>query len=98
MDCNIVEFPGREPPPEGYSAEYVDRLHSTAFRDIEVNVSDLERAGEIAQQLIMECSAGEEGLRELELAQFAVLQLAKMLRQFRGDYQRRWHGELKGPS
>jgi len=34
----------------------------------------------------------------LELATFAVWQLAKMAKEFRANYQKRWHGELVGVS
>jgi hypothetical protein len=32
MTGEIVDFPGRA-PPEGYSEQYIDKLHSEAFRD-----------------------------------------------------------------
>ena len=95
---DIIQFPGTEPPPEGYSEQYIDKLHSAAFRDMEGEVCDLERMGEISQRVIMGCMAREDGLRELELAQFAVLELAKMLREFRANYQKRWKGELVEPT
>jgi hypothetical protein len=68
----IVQFPGAEPPSEGYSEEYINKLHSEAFRDLEGAVCDLERAGAIARDLIMECAAREDSFRQLELATFAV--------------------------
>lgn len=89
----VVQFPGAEPPPEGYSEQYIDKLHSDAFCDLESEVCDLERMGEISQRLIMGCCAREDGLRELELAQFAVLELAKMLRELRASYYKRYHNE-----
>ena len=98
MDSNIVGFPGAEPPVGGYSESQGDKLHGEAFRDLEGGVCDLDRMGEIARNLIMECSAREEGLHHLELATFAVWQLAKILKEFRADYQKRYHGELTGPS
>jgi hypothetical protein len=45
---NIVEFPGREPPPEGYSEEYVDKLHAEAFRDLEGRIDDCAIMASIA--------------------------------------------------
>jgi hypothetical protein len=42
--------------------------------------------------------AKDDGYRELELSTFAVTQLAKMLRDFKGRYHTRWHGELTGAS
>lgn len=77
---------------------HVDTLHSEAFRNVEGEVCDLDRMGEIAHNLIMQCAAREESLHELELATFAVCQLAKMLKKFRVDYDKRYHGELTGPS
>jgi hypothetical protein len=38
----------------------------------------------------------KDGYRELELSSFAVTQLAKMLRDFKDRYYKRWHGELVG--
>jgi hypothetical protein len=54
---SVIEFPGKEPPPEGYSKEHVDKLHAKAFRDLEGVVCDLERMGQIAQDLIVQCVA-----------------------------------------
>jgi hypothetical protein len=93
----IITFPGAPLPDQPITEADVDKLHSTAFRDMEGEVCDLERMSEIAQQMIMQCTAREgEGLRELELAHFAILELAKMLREFRANYYKRWHGELTG--
>ena len=92
MDTNIVEFPGAEPPPEGYSENHCDKLHAEAFRDMEGEVCDLDRAGEIARDLIMQCPAREDSFRQLELAVFAVWQLAKMTQDFRTSYYKRWGG------
>jgi hypothetical protein len=95
---SVIEFPGKEPPPEGYSKEHVDKLHAEAFRDLEGVVCDLERMGQIAQDLIVQCVAREDGERELELSTFVVMQLAKMLRNFKDQYYSRWHGEMTGAS
>jgi hypothetical protein len=54
--------------------------------------------GQIAQDLIVQCVDGEDGHREMELSSFAVTQLAKMLRDFKDRYYKRWHGELTGAS
>lgn len=89
----VVQFPGAEAPPEDYSERQVDTVHSEAFRDMEGEVCDLDRMGEIAHNLMMQCAAREESLHELELATFAVWQLAKMLKQFRADYDKRYYGE-----
>jgi hypothetical protein len=58
----------------------------------------LSAMGQIAQDLIVQCVAREDGYRELELSTFAVTQLAKMLRDFKDRYYKRWHGELTGAS
>ena len=95
MTCEIVEIPTADRPiTESERAE----LHSKAFRDLEGGVCDLERMGQIVQDLIVQCVAGEDGNRELELSTFAVTQLAKMLRDFKDRYYKRWHGELTGAS
>jgi len=93
---NVVEFPDLA-PAEGYSEAYIEKLHAQAFRDMEGEVCDVDRMGEIANDLIMNCSAREDGFHDLELATFAVWQLAKMLKEFKANYHKRWHGELKGP-
>ena len=90
---SVIEFPGKEPPPEGYAKEHVDKLHAEAFRDLEGEVCDLDRIGEIAQNLIMNCVAREDSFHDLELAAFAVGQLAKMAKEFRTNYEKRWYGE-----
>jgi hypothetical protein len=92
---NVVEFPDLA-PAEGYSETYIEKLHAKAFRDLEGGVCDLERMGQIAQDLIVQCVAREDGYRELELSSFAVMELAKMLRDFKCRYYKRWHGELVG--
>jgi hypothetical protein len=71
-------------------------LHAEAFRDIEGEVCDLDRMGEIANDLIMRCAAREDSLHDLELATFAVWQMAKMAKEFRANYQKRYRGELVG--
>jgi hypothetical protein len=76
----------------------MDKLQSEAFRDLEGAVCDLERMGQIAQDLIVQCVAREDGDRNLELSTFAVTELAKMLRNFKDQYYKRWYGELVGVS
>jgi hypothetical protein len=68
-------------------------VHAKAFRDLEGDVCDLDRMGEISNNLIMNCSANEDGFHDLELATYAVFQLAKMLKEFRASYYRRWDNE-----
>jgi hypothetical protein len=44
--------------------------------------------------LIMNCAAKEDdAFHDLELATFAVWQLAKMAKEFRTNYYAAWHGE-----
>jgi hypothetical protein len=90
--ADVVKFPGA--PSDREINDDGDRCHAEAFRDLEGEVCDLERMGHIARDLIMECAAREDSLRQLELAVFAVWQLAKMTRDFRESYQKRYHGEL----
>jgi hypothetical protein len=93
----IVQFPGAVAPADRPVTESkID--HSEAFRDLEGDVCDLERMGQITQDLIVQCVAREDGYRELELSSFAVMQLAKMLRDFKDRYYKRWDGQLTGPS
>jgi hypothetical protein len=94
---NVVEFPDLA-AAGGYSEAYIEKVHAKAFRDLEGEVCDLERMGQIAQDLIVQCVAREDGYRDLELAGFAVCQLAKMTRDFKESYYKRWHGELAGVS
>jgi hypothetical protein len=77
---NIVEFPTTDRP---ITECEIAELHSRAFRDLEGGVCDLERMGQIARDLIVQCVAGEDGYRGLELSTFALMQLAKMLRDFK---------------
>jgi hypothetical protein len=84
------------PAPEVHTKLERDEVHAEAFRDLEGEVCDLDRMGEIAVNLMMNCAAREDGLHDLELASFAVWQLAKMAKEFRANYQKRYHGELVG--
>ena len=83
---NIVEFPLPDRP---ITESEIDKLHSEAFRNLEGDVCDLDRMGEIANDLIMNCAAREDSYHNLELATFAVSQLAMMTRDFRESYIRR---------
>jgi hypothetical protein len=95
---DIVSFPGAMPTPEIHTKRDDNKVHAEAFRDIEGEVCDLDRMGEIARDLIMNCAAKEDSFHDLELATFAVWQLAKMAKEFRDNYQKRYHGELVGVS
>jgi len=72
---NIVEFPTAD---RSITESEVDKLHSEAFRDLEGEVCDLDRMGEIANDLIMNCAAREDSYHNLELATFAVWQLGSL--------------------
>src|ERR1039457_6857364 len=96
--ADVVQFPGETSTPEANTERDVNEIQAQAFRDLEGDVCDLERMGHIARDLMMECSAREDGLRQLELATFAVWQLAKMTREFKESYFKRYHGELTGAS
>jgi hypothetical protein len=90
---DVVQFPGA---PDRALNDDSDRRFAEAFRDLEGGVCDLERMGAIAQYLIMECAARPDHLRQLELATFAVWQLAKMTREFKDSYYKRYHGAGSG--
>ncbi|SRR5216684_6455309 len=95
---DVVPFPGAIPAPEVHTEIDPNKVHAEAFRDLESEVCDLDRMGEIARDLIMNCAAKEDSFHDLELATFAVWQLAKMAKEFRTNYQKRWYGELVGVS
>jgi hypothetical protein len=95
---SVIEFPPSDRPEHQWTKSEIDKLHSEAFRDLEGEVCDLDRMGEIANDLIMNCAAREDSFHNLELATFAVSQLAKMAKEFRANYEKRWYGELVGVS
>jgi hypothetical protein len=88
MSGEIVEFPGREPPPEGYSEQYIDKLHSEAFRDLEMRICDCAAMGKIAAQMV----AAEDNGTDRELL-FAVCHVSEMLAALKASYYAAWHGE-----
>jgi hypothetical protein len=51
-----------------------------------------------ARALLLKCAAREDSSRKLELAIFAVWQLAKMTQEFKESYYRRYHGEKQDAS
>jgi hypothetical protein len=61
---SIIEFPTADKP---ITESEIDKLHSKAFRNLEGEVCDLDRAGEIANDLIMNCAAREDSFHNLEL-------------------------------
>jgi hypothetical protein len=91
---NIIEVPTDQQLTDSQWAE----LHSRAFCDLEGEACDVDRMGEIANDLIMNCSARENGFHDLELATVAVWQLAKMLKEFTTSYYKRWSGEKQDAS
>jgi hypothetical protein len=90
---NIVEFPGGQPPAEGYSEEYVDKLHAEAFRDLESGISDCAIMASIAVQMAEHAIEGRDDKHEK--AMFAVFQVAVMLKKLKADYHAAWHGERR---
>jgi hypothetical protein len=90
---NVVEFPGREPPPDGYSEEYVDKLHAEAFRDLEGQIGDCVHMASIAVQMAEHAIEGRDDKHEK--AMFAVFQVAVMLKKLKADYYAAWHGERR---
>jgi hypothetical protein len=87
---NVVEFPGPLPQPEGYSAEYIDKLHSEAFRDLEMSLRDCVKMAEIAGQLMLDANVDDRSLN------FAVFEVSKKLTALEKEYEARWHGEVRG--
>jgi hypothetical protein len=94
-DDNIVEFPGRVPPPEGYSEQFIDKLHSEAFRDLEGSLGDCVTMAVIAMRMV-ECAVGDGRDQKHENAMFAVFHVTKMLKDLKVDYYARWNGERRG--
>lgn len=86
MDSNVFTFPGANPPPEAT----LRRDHAQAFRDMESEVCDLERWGEIAEQLTTGCACDARSWRELELAVLVVHRLSRLVADFRAGYYRAW--------
>jgi hypothetical protein len=90
MSGEIVEFPGREPPPEGYSKEYIDELHAAAFRDLEGRLLDCLSMAQIASERMYNHTTDD---RELV---FAVVHTFEMLMKLKKDYLHAYHGENRG--
>ena len=62
---DVVPFPGATPAPEVRTELDPNEVHAPAFRDLEGEVSDLDRMAEIARDLIMNCAAKEDSLPRL---------------------------------
>jgi len=82
---NIVDFPRREPPPEGYSEAYVEKLHAEAFRDLESDLRDSVKMAEITGTFDVQRKQ-DRGLH------FSVVHLMEMLQRLEKGYDARWHG------
>jgi hypothetical protein len=82
----VVQFPGINPPPEGYSEQHLDKVHGQAFRDLESNLRDCVRTG-IAAELMLNTRIEDDQLR------FAVFHSAKMLMCLEKEYDAGWHSE-----
>jgi hypothetical protein len=87
----VIEFPGAEPPPGGYSKEPVNRVHADAFRELESNLRDCVRMGEIAAELMLNAKVEDDSLR------FAVFHTTEMLMRLEKEYDARWNDERREP-
>lgn len=87
---NVIEFPGN-PPAEGFSKAYIDKLHSEAFRDLEGSLSQCVKMSSIAAQLMSDADDGKDSN-----LMFAVFHLNSMLDALNAEYYARWHGERRG--
>ena len=85
---NIVEFPLPERP---ITEDEIDKLHSEAFRDLEMGISDCMLMASIAVQMAEHAIEGRDDKHEK--AMFAVFQVAVMLKKLKADYYAAWHGE-----
>jgi hypothetical protein len=87
---DIVKFPGDAPRPEANAALARDER----FRDLENEVCDLERMGEIADRLVAHWLnvASNPLPREAELAVCSVQQVDRALKQFKTQYYSAWEG------
>jgi hypothetical protein len=94
MSADILTFPGDGLLDRPITQDEIDKLFSKNFIDLELRISDVEKMGEIAQNLIAKCAAREDKLHDLQMATFAVFQLSKMLTKLKSDYYAAWHGEL----
>ncbi|MET4242707.1 hypothetical protein [Bradyrhizobium sp. RT10b] len=71
----------------------IEKLHAKAFRNLEGDVCDIDRMGEITERLVADWCQDVTHERSLELANFAVQHLADMLREFKKGYFAAWHRE-----
>lgn len=85
---NVIEFADRESPPEDE-----DQRHAKAFRDLEPEVCDLDRLGEITEGLMADVLDHPTDGRRFELAFLMAQKLAEALQQFKVDYYAAWYGK-----
>jgi hypothetical protein len=75
-----------------FTEQEVDRLHSKNFRDLEGRINNCALMAAIAMDLVIPLIMGIEP--EKEKAQFAIHNVAQMLKQLQTDYQAAWYGEI----
>jgi hypothetical protein len=68
-----------------------DKVHGDAFRELESNLRDCARMGEIAAELMLNAKVENDGLR------FAVFHTAEMLIRLEKEYDARWNDERSQP-
>jgi hypothetical protein len=85
----VTKFTGGKPPSE----DDQDKLHSKAFCDLEAEVCDLDRLGEITNGMMVDLGNEPDNQRRLELAWTMVQVLAARLKQFKVDYYAAWEGK-----
>jgi hypothetical protein len=58
MTDNVMDFPSREPPDDGFSEDHVEELHAEAFRDLENRLNDCVSMAQIAAGTAGEAQEG----------------------------------------
>ncbi len=91
MSADIINYPGAALPDRPITEGEIDKLHGDAFRDLEPNLRDCVRMGEIAAQLMLNAKNEDAALN------FAVMHLAEMLMRLEKEYDDGWHGERSKP-
>jgi hypothetical protein len=85
---SIIEFPIAYKP---ITESEIDKLHSEAFRDLELGICDCESMAKIAAQIAMNTKTED---RELV---FAVVHAMEMLTALKKNYYAAWYGERSKP-
>jgi hypothetical protein len=87
----VIQFPG-DPPPEGYSEEYIAKLHAAAFRDLEHDLCECVSISKIAADLVFDL---DQRLRDGNISSevFAASHLHNMLTNQKKRYYALWEGE-----